>query len=129
MLINRIWNPDALLDIARQCASPQLIRDVGYAKFLHYHSPDSIFSLWTDDGFLIGQYQREAFRIIGLGTRISARGHGLASVLLALTEKEARNRGLRIIRTRSKAGAEFYVKRGYDVVGMKKDDYLLEKTL
>lgn len=126
------YNESTYKAIARKCDNAQLVKDVGYASFLAYHNGGScaIYAERVDDiAFILCQKQRDALRIIGLGTAIEARGGGLASYLLKRAEAYARREGLAKVHTRSQSGVQFYAKRGYDVIGMKEDDYLLEKTL
>lgn len=129
MKVSCDWNPEALKEIAKACDNRQLVRDVGYASFCCYHNPASIYVEYTEDAFIIGQFQKSAFRIIGMGTKVSARGRGLASLLLQRAESEAKRRGAAKIKTRTKSGAEFYARRGYDITGERGGDYLMEKAL
>lgn len=118
------------LEIAKNADNRQVVKDVSYAGFLHAHNPNSIYCERIDEkAFLLGQVQKGAFRIIGIGTHVDWRRKGLASLLLKRCEEYARENQLKKVKTRSLSGASFYAKRGYDIIGMRGGDYLLEKQL
>lgn len=64
-----------------------------------------------------------------MATAESEKRKGYASYLLTLLIRYARVNNKEIIRTRTKSGAEFYAKHGFDVVGKKGDDFLMEYKL
>jgi hypothetical protein len=124
------FDANACLDIAKAADNKQIVKDVNYAKFIHFHNPNSIYCEMLDDkSFIIGQVQKNSFRIIGMGTRCSNKRQGLASILLERLIKYCKQQDMTYIHTRSKSGADFYCKRGFDVFGMKGGDYLLKLEL
>ena len=134
MRINRHWDYAALKEIALACDNKQVVRDVAFLENLRHRNPDygsgaCLYVEWTENAFLIGEWQKKALRIWGMGTRKDARGQGLATLLLCRAENAAKERGCERVHTRSLSGADFYTKRGYDVIGMRGGDYLLEKLL
>ncbi len=130
MVVHDRFDAGELTEIACASDSPQLKRDVAYAAFVNYHNPSSMMCYFVRGvGFVVGQYQRKACRIIGLGTTVGHRRRGIGHKLLALAENSARRHGLPLAKTRSRDGADFYARHGWDVVGMKGGDYLLEKRL
>lgn len=129
MKIWRGYNENELLRIAKAADNKQVLADVRYASFVRYHNPQSIYCERTDNAFILGQFQKGAFRIIGMATTVECRGKGIGTLLLSRAIACARERGLKIIHTHSKSGAEFYVKRGFDIVGKRGEDYLLKKEI
>lgn len=120
----------ALKDIAKNANNQQIIRDVEYGKLLNHVSPANMYCERINDmAFIIGQVQKERFRIIGMGTKEAHKRKGLAGYLLNRCIQFSKERGLKKIATRSKSGADFYCKRGFDVVGMRGGDYLLELSI
>lgn len=128
MKLYRTFHKERLTEIAKNADNKQIVKDVNYAAFLAYHGA-TLYCEWFDFAFIIGQYQRDCFRIIGLCTTVNARGNGYAKFLLKRAEEAATHVGLHLIRTLSLSGADFYVKHGFDVVGIKHGDYILEKKL
>lgn len=123
------YDKEKLLDIAKNSGNKQIVKDVNYASFLVFHGT-KLYCEWIDEGaFIIGQYQKSAFRIIGLCTKLECRGKGLAKFLLKRAENAAKENGKSIIKTVSLSGVDFYAKHGFDVKGMKHGDYILEKEL
>lgn len=121
---------DALKDIAKNANNKQIVRDVSYGQMLNHFNPSSMYCERVNDmAFIIGQVQKERFRIIGMGTKEAHKRKGLAGYLLKRCIQFSKERGLKKIATRSKSGADFYCKRGFDVVGMKGGDYLLELSI
>ena len=121
------WNEDCLKAIARATGVKQTLLDVSYGRFIHYNSPSKLFCRWFVGGaFLIASKNKCALRIIGIACAKSWQRKGVGSYLLALAIEEAKKCGYNKIETRSKSGAEFYCRKGFDVVGMKGSDYLLE---
>lgn len=126
------FNKSIYKAIAKKCDNAQLLDDVSYAGFLAFHNGGdfAIYAERIDEkAFIVGRKLKDSLRIIGLGTATEARGGGLASFLLSRAEGYARREGLKSIHTRSQSGVQFYAKRGYDVIGMRENDYLLEKIL
>lgn len=129
MKLYSYFDKEKLLDIAKASGNKQIVKDVNYASFLVFHKT-ALYCEWIDEGaFIIGQYQKSAFRIIGLCTKIECRGKGYAKYLLKRAEIAARNNGKKLIKTISLSGVDFYAKQGYDVKGIKHGDYILEKDL
>lgn len=129
MKLYSYFDKEKLLDIAKASGNKQIIKDVNYASFLAFHGTE-LYCEWIDEGaFIVGQYQRSAFRIIGLCTKLQCRGKGYAKYLLKRAEVAARNQGKNLIKTVSLSGVDFYAKQGYDVKGIKHGDYILEKDL
>lgn len=129
MRLYKTFDKERLTEIARLADNRQIIKDVNYAAFLVFHGARNIYCEWFESAFIIGQYQKKCFRIIGLCTTKEARGRGYAKLLLARAEKAALAGGLQLIRTISLSGADFYAKHGFDVIGIKHGDYILEKKL
>ena len=124
------WNEQACKDIAREADNEQVVRDVQYGRFIHHHHPATLYCERIDDkAFLLGQVQKDKFRIIGMGTKTAYKRQGFGSLLLQRCEEFAKNKGLDKITTRSLSGADFYARRGFDVVGVGGGIYLLEKYL
>ena len=129
MIFFHDFNEKALKQVAREADNQQLVKDVAYMRIPAYHSPESVYVERSEKAFILGQYQKDAFRIIGLATTLDARGQGWAKLLLARAEKAAQERGLHVITTRSASGADFYVKRGFYVTGRRGGDFLLKKDI
>jgi predicted N-acetyltransferase YhbS len=60
---------------------------------------------------------------------MECRGQGLASLLLQRCVNESKKQGYTKITTRSYSGADYYARKGFDVVGIKDGDYLLELNI
>lgn len=120
---------DALKDIAKNANNKQIVLDVSYGQMLNFNPSSMYCERVNDMAFIIGQVQKERFRIIGMGTKEAHKRKGLAGYLLKRCIQFSKERGLKKIATRSKSGADFYCKRGFDVVGMKGGDYLLELSI
>lgn len=129
MKLRLYWDEDALKEIAKDCDNKQLKKDVAYGRFLFHHQKQKLFCEWTDDSFCIGSLNKNSFLIVGLGTRTKARNKGLASMHLKRVFDAATRGGVKTIKTRTRTGTEFYIKRGFEIVGLKGDDYLMEKRL
>ena len=129
MILYTKFDKERLLDIARNADNKQIVKDVNYAAFLLFHGAKNLYCEWFSSAFIIGLWQRNCFRVIGLCTRSDARGKGYATFLLGRAENAAKERGISLIRTVSLSGDDFYVKHGYDVVGKKHGDYVLEKKI
>lgn len=129
MKLYRTFHKERLTEIAKNADNKQIVKDVNYAAFLAYHGAKNLYCEWFDSAFIIGQYQKDCFRIIGLCTTVEVRGKGYAKFLLKRAEEAAKRGGLNLIRTVSLSGADFYVKHGFDVTGIKHGDYILEKKL
>jgi|UniRef100_UPI004025BA4F GNAT superfamily N-acetyltransferase len=124
------WNEERLKDIARRSGVSQTLADVSYGRFVFHHSPSKLFCRWFNGGaFLIAVKNKWAFRIIGIACVKEWQRKGVGSLLLSVAIDEARKCGYKLIETRSKEGAEFYCRKGFDVVGMKGGDYLLNLQL
>lgn len=54
---------------------------------------------------------------------------GYAKMLLRRVEKRCKEEGLTKVQTVSKSGADFYVNQGYDIIGIRHGDYILEKEV
>ena len=93
MILHNEFNKDSLLEIAKNAGNKQIVKDVHYAAFLSYHKAKNLYCEWFDGAFIIGQYQKKHFRIIGLCTRLDCRGKGYAKWLLRRAEKAAKDRG------------------------------------
>ena len=129
MKLYSYFDKGKLLEIAKASGNKQIVKDVNYASFLVFHGTE-LYCEWIDEGaFIIGQYQKYAFRIIGLCTKLECRGKGLAVFLLKRAESAAKENGKKRIKTISLSGVDFYAKHGYDVKGIKHGDYILEKEL
>lgn len=129
MKIYSTFNKERLTEIAKNADNKQIVKDVNYAAFLVFHGAKNLYCEWFDGAFIIGQYQKDCFRVIGLCTRTDMRGKGYAKFLLNRAEIAAKAKGLNLIRTISLSGVDFYVKQGYDVKGIKHGDYILEKLI
>lgn len=127
MVIYKEFDKESCLAIARAAGNTQIVKDVAYACFLSFHNKESIYCERIDDkAFLVGQTQKKCFRIIGMGTKNEYKRQGLATCLLNRLIHYCRVHNISRIHTRSKSGADYYAKRGFDVVGMRDGDYLLE---
>lgn len=120
------WNEELLKDIARKSGVKQCVSDVSYGRFIYHHSPSKLFCRWFIGGaFLIASKNKSAFRIIGIACVKEWQRKGVGSFLLSVAIDEAKKCGYKKIETRSKEGAEFYCRKGFDVAGIKGQDYLL----
>lgn len=129
MKLYKYFDKDRLLEIAKAADNKQIVKDVNYASFLAFHGTQ-LYCEWIDEGaFIIGQFQKKSFRIIGICTKKECRGKGFAKYLLKRAEDAAKEKGFMTIKTVSLSGVDFYAKRGYDVKGIKHGDYILEKEL
>ena len=79
--------------------------------------------------FLLCSRNKSSLHIIGIACVKEWQHKGVGSYLLSEAIKIARKEGYPLITTRSKAGADFYVRKGFDVTGMKGGDFLLELKL
>jgi N-acetylglutamate synthase-like GNAT family acetyltransferase len=130
MKFYRGFDYNRLKAIASKAGNQQIKRDVEYAKMLHYHNPEKTYCEIIDDkAFIIAQYQKGRMRIVGLCTTMECRGQGLASLLLQRCVNESKKQGYTKITTRSYSGADYYARKGFDVVGIKDGDYLLELNI
>lgn len=129
MRIHLYWDGKALQQIASDCGNKQLLKDVAFGRFLFYHQKQKLFCEWTDDSFCIGKFNNNHFLIVGLGTRMRARKKGLASMHLKRVINAAIMGGVKTIRTRTYTGTDFYLKKGFQIVGLKGDEYIMEKYL
>lgn len=96
---------------------------VGSYIIIH-HTSCSVDGL-LGGAFLIASKNKSAFRIIGIACVKEWQRKGVGSYLLTVAIEEAKRCGYKKIETRSKEGAEFYCRKGFDVAGMKGQDYLL----
>mgnify|MGYP003418820391 CR=1 FL=1 len=130
MKFYRSFDYNRLKAIASKAGNQQIKRDVEYAKMSHYHNPEKTYCEIIDDkAFIIAQYQKGRMRIVGLCTTVDSRGLGLASILLQRCVAESKKCGYTKITTRSKSGADYYARKGFDVVGIKEGDFLLELNI
>lgn len=129
MRLRLYWDEKALKQIASDCGNKQLLKDVAFGRFLFHHQKQKLFCEWTDDSFCIGSFNNNHFLIVGLGTRMRARKRGLASMHLQRVINAAIRGGVKTIRTRTYTGTDFYLKKGFQIVGLKGDDYIMEKYL
>ena len=65
MRLYQTFDKERLTEIARLADNRQIIKDVNYAAFLVFHGARNIYCEWFESAFIIGQYQKKCFRIIG----------------------------------------------------------------
>ena len=124
------WNEKELKRIAKGSGVKQTVADVSYMRFLQHHSPAKAIVRWFVGGaFLLCSRNKSSLHIIGIACVKEWQHKGVGSYLLSEAIKIARKEGYPLITTRSKAGADFYVRKGFDVTGMKGGDFLLELKL
>lgn len=87
------FNEAELKRIAKLSDNKQVMADVGYASFIHYHQPDKLYVQRTDNAFFIGMENKRAFRIIGMATIKEARGTGIGTKLLGRAIAYAKSKG------------------------------------
>lgn len=129
MKLYSYFDKQKLTEIAKKSGNKQILKDINYVRTLLFNKSE-LYCEWIDEGaFIIGVFNKSAFRIVGLCTKIECRGKGLAKFLLRRAEMAAKEKGRDIIRTITLTGVDFYVKHGFDVKGMKHGDYILEKEI
>jgi len=126
MKLYRDYDYQKLLEIGRTSENKQVVKDVSFTRVVYHHNKKSLYCERIEDFcFIIGQVQKNQFRIIGMYTKKEFQGRGFASFLFNRCVEFCKKKGIKKITTRSLSGAEFYCKKGFDVVGMKGNDYLL----
>lgn len=124
------WDVAELRKIAKASGVRQTVADVNYAAFLRYHAPEKIVVYWFYCGaFILLVRNKKSLRIIGIACVKEWQRKGVGSYFLRLAIQLAKREGYSTIETRSKSGADFYCKKGFDVTGMKGGDYLLKLDL
>lgn len=123
------FNEAELKRIAKLSDNKQVVADVGYASFIHYHQPDKLYIQRTENAFFIGMENKKAFRIIGMATAKEARGTGIGTRLLNRAIAYAKSKGYGRVETRSLSGVQFYMNRGFEITGMKGKDFLLSRSI
>lgn len=126
MILHTDFDKNELKKIARATGVPQTVADVNYAAYLHYHSPDKIYCEWVSGAFILGARNKGFFRIIGMATAKEKQRLGLASILLHRAICFSKVEGYHSIKTLTKSGLEFYLRKGFDIVGYKGDEFYLE---
>lgn len=129
MKVYKDFDADACMEIAKRSGVKQTEKDVAYTKFLAFHNPKKIYVLRNDYCWLLGVTGGKKFRIIGIAIVLEEQRKGIGSILLNKAIEDARRGGYKKVTTRSKSGAEFYARRGFDIVGIKDGDYLMELNL
>lgn len=118
-----------LTSIARDSASKQAVRDVSFVRRFYFKTrgferrQPTLYVRHTEDSFIIATLTRKHFRIIGIATREKSKGKGLASFLLDGGVKFARECGYSLIYTRSHDGKDFYLHKGFKIIGQQGGDY------
>lgn len=129
MTIHTDFNEKECYKVARLSGVKQTEVDVRYARRVNYYTPDKLYCLRSETFFLIGVLSSQSLRIIGIAVAKEHQRKGWGSRLLAKAIQDAKMGGVKIITTRTKSGADFYAKKGFDVVGMVGDDYKMQLEL
>lgn len=129
VLIHKGFEQAIYKAIAKKANNKQVVADVGYAAFVFFHNPEKEYAERTENAFIVGCWNKDHLRIIGMATAEADKGKGYATMFVKRAIQAAKKRGLTKIKTRSLSGADFYVKRGFDIIGIKGGDYLLEYTI
>ncbi len=120
------WDEERCKAVARKSGVKQTEKDVSFGRFLYHHNPKKLYILRNDYSFLIANKGKKVLRIVGIAITEEYQRKGIGSILLNKAICDAKEMGMESVTTRSKEGASFYIKAGFDIVGCKGDDYLLE---
>lgn len=123
------YNERELLKVAKETGVAQVRKDVSFARFLNHHDPDKLVCLRNEVCFILCSRHKDYLKIIGMAVIPIAQGKGYGRKLLSFAYQYAKGGGMQYLRTRTKSGAEYYAKHGFDVVGKKGDDFLMEYKL
>lgn len=128
MKIYNDWNEAIYKNIARKTGVQQTVKDVSYARFAFYHSPQKRYAERIDeDAFILGVVNKNNFRIIGMGTNKEMQGKGYATTLLNRAKYYCYKNGIKKMITRTLVGKDFYIKvANAKVIAKKNDDYVME---
>lgn len=130
MKFYRGFDYNRLKAIASKAGNQQIKRDVEYAKMLHYHNPEKTYCEIIDDkAFIIAQYQKGRMRIVGLCTTVDSRGLVWLPYFYSVVLLKAKSVVTRRLLPAASQGADYYARKGFDVVGIKKGDFLLELNI
>lgn len=128
MKVYHNFDEKSLLEVAKATGVKQCIADVSYARRKIYLNA-KMYILRNEFCFFLAEWQKEKMRIIGMAVSKEMQGKRIGSVLLDKAIHDARRWGAKAITTRSLSGVQFYAKKGFDIVGMKDGDYLLQLAL
>lgn len=128
MKFNRNFDIAKIRELAKACDNKQVVADVGFMQFLHYHG--KLHVLWGDAGFA-GWYHKQdkTTRIVAIGTPMQYRGQGWGKLLLQAICKDAKENGSEWVETRTTSGQRFYLRNGFEYVGRRGGDGFMKKRL
>lgn len=128
MKVYHDFDEKSLFEVAEATGVKQCVADVSYAR-RKFHWKERLYIIRNEYCFLLGEWQREKMRIIGIAVIKEMQGFGIGSKLLAKAIQDARAGGAKVVHTKSLSGVQFYARKGFDIVGMKGGNYLLQKVL
>lgn len=127
MKIYRDFNEKACTRVARLSGVKQCYDDVRYARLMYHYKPSQLYCLRSELFFLLGCLSSRTLRIIGIAVIESEQRKGWGKRLLKQAIQDAKARGgVNLITTLTESGADFYAKQGFDIVGTKGREYIMQ---
>lgn len=121
------WDEKLYKDICKRSRSKQAAKDASYMRPITYHKQQKVYAVRIDNSACcFGYFTRAGLRIVCVAVDEAQKGKGLGSTLLLQAMQHCKENGICKITTRTKDGKNFYIKFGFNVVGMRGGDYIME---
>lgn len=127
-------NLTELKKICKQCGSNALKKTFEYLKILFYFTkPEKVISEYIPDvAYYVATISKQHIRIVDIGVVENSQHKGIGKILLDRVIEQANHLKIDKITLRTSSYETafiFYLKMGFNVVGMTGDDLEMEKCL